>query len=160
MIFHEPQVEIRINDKFVPVSGIESVKEGDVFRTVGKDGEPTVSQNLWIDGKYYTSIRSWRAIGDAMIDAAGRYNVEAVPEDGSLGIIKHGNTMLVAPTKKSVLLGLGVLVSDLIGLGLVAPALISAPSTIAVIAGFGVVGVCVILTGAYFLSFLQKENNT
>jgi hypothetical protein len=156
MIFHEPRIEVKIHERFLPVTGLESVKEGDVFRTVGKDGQPIISKNLWIDGKYYASIHSWRAISDSMIDVAGRYNVEAVPEEAYLGIIKYGDTTLVAPTPKKILGSVFVGITDIVGIGLVAPFLISATSTLSVIAGFGVIGGCLLLTGAHLFSFFQK----
>lgn len=159
MIFHEPRIEVKIHEKFLPTSGLESVKEGDVFRTVGKDGQPIISKNLWIDGKYYASIHSWRAISDSMIDSAGRYNVEAVPEEAYLGIIKHGNTTLVIPTPQKIAGGILIGITDVVGIGLVAPFLISATSTLSVIAGFGVIGGCLLLTGAYVFSFFQKGDD-
>lgn len=154
MIFHEPQVEMEINGKFISVAGIGSLKEGDVFRTVNKDGLPTITSNVWIDGKYYASVRSWKAIADSQIDEHGRYNVDAVPCDASLGLIKYGDARIVVPTQKTLIRGMVVGAVDIVGMGILAPMLISAPSTLAVFAGFGIIGLCVALTASYLASFV------
>ena len=53
----DPQVEIKVLDKFLPTN-VDGIKEGDIFRLVDDDGVPIIIEDTHVDGKDYAAIHS------------------------------------------------------------------------------------------------------
>lgn len=157
MKISETKFELLINSKFVPVNGAENIKEGDVFRIVNADGNPVTSHNVWSDKKYFSSVMSWRAAEDAMIDINGNYSVDAVPEEAVQALVKYGEKSLAVPKTKMVLGGSAIAVIDLVGLGILAPMLVSGTTLLSVFAGLAIAGSCLLLTGAFVIRLIRGE---
>jgi hypothetical protein len=158
----DPQVEIKVLDKFLPTN-VDGIKEGDIFRLVDDDGVPIIIEDTHVEGKDYAAIHSWRALNDAMIDDRGVYSIDAAPDDAYFGLVKYQDAALTPSRFEELgIAGRTVIVTstgllDLVGLGLLAPALVSSGSTLAVVAGFGLIAGCVGVTGGLIYWFLKRR---
>lgn len=158
MIIQSHNLQVEILGVFVPVPGIDFLKKDNVFRVSDDNGNPIIYKNMIVDDKYYSSISSFKALSDAAVDKAGQLYVEAVPEEFVLGTLKKREASLVPLTPKRIGLGIALTITDILILGLVSPALISAANTLAVVAGLVLMVGSVGATLSYMASLYQKEN--
>mgnify|MGYP001553650257 CR=1 FL=1 len=135
MKISEPQFEIEINGKWLPINGAHAIKAGDVFRTKDETGNVHQLAHITLKGIDYFDVISWRATEDAALHTDGTYHVDALPVTDNIALAKI-NLALTIPTTIPKILGIiGVALCDLATFGFIAPILISAGSTLLVAGG-------------------------